>query len=103
MQTHEFKQKHHLEAIHALLKELNIEYSNIDDLNTLTPAEDLAYYYLIYKENYTPWRERTNYARYMAVFKDIFNKTYRKPCLNSINEIMISLTIIFYFDTIIHN
>lgn len=104
MQQNQFKDKSFFLEIHSILKSINIHAPESDKIfESITMLEDLAYYYWIYKRNYIPWRDRDNFIKYMNIFDDIFNKTLRLPNGNNIQEMKVSLSIVYYFDTIIHN
>lgn len=94
----------HLLAIQKLFKDIKVGFTKVEDLfNIDIPVEEIAYFYWIYKRNYIPWMKHQNFVDYMGVFKSIFHNNIIRISTTSIEEMKISLALVFYFDFMIHN
>jgi hypothetical protein len=66
-------------------------------------SKEIAPFYWVYKRNYTPWVDVDAFIQYMSNFRDFFCKHGGGLHCDIPDEMMFSLTIVFYFDKQIHS
>jgi hypothetical protein len=92
------------EELRVFLNGIGFDLKNMDQIFALdVNTSEISYFYWIYKRNYLPWREKYNFMLYMKLFPDIFSGDHPRPILGKLEDVKISLGIVFYYDKLLHN
>lgn len=97
------KDPDHFLKIKEILSNIDSELLKGCDDFYICSTKQIASFYWVYKVNYEPWHDLNNFIIFMNDFKDLFVKNKDGLYCDCPNEMMFSLTIVFYFDRQVHS